>query len=179
MPDMTHASICLQTGTGPLTPNNPNSVASIVQYGYLPEKLEFTVTGAAEVCMRSGVRTLPDNPIAVGILFWWLLPVLPALCTAPQLLLPTALQRCVMHMCRVAAHGNAGRRGNLWHCREAASVDPMGMCVQIYSQVYLNFNPYNTNPPLGNTPYALNYSSPILHNAILSTLKPGTTYYYR
>ena len=39
----------MQTGTGQLTPNNPNSVASIVQYGLLPEKLDLTVTGAAEV----------------------------------------------------------------------------------------------------------------------------------
>ena len=55
------------------------------------------------------------------------------------------------------------------------------MCVraQIYSQIYINGNPYNSNPPLANTPYATNYSSPIVHNCKLEYLKPGTTYYYK
>ncbi len=39
----------LQIGTGYLTPNNPNSVATIVQYGFSADKLEFTATGHAEV----------------------------------------------------------------------------------------------------------------------------------
>ncbi|KAK9917889.1 hypothetical protein WJX75_009307 [Coccomyxa subellipsoidea] len=36
-------------GTGYLQPNNPNSVASIVQYGFSADKLEFSATGDAEV----------------------------------------------------------------------------------------------------------------------------------
>ena len=43
---------------------------------------------------------------------------------------------------------------------------------QIYSQIYINFDPFKTE--LANTPYAFNYSSPILHNAIISGLKPAT-----
>ena len=68
-----HAFMCLQTGTGQLTPNNPNSVASIVQYGYKPDKLDMSVTGAAEVCMPSCCASSP----------------LPCL----EMLLPTAMRR--------------------------------------------------------------------------------------
>lgn len=32
-----------------LTPNNPNSVATVVQYGYTADNLNMTVTGFAEV----------------------------------------------------------------------------------------------------------------------------------
>ena len=37
---------------------------------------------------------------------------------------------------------------------------------QIYSQIYLNGDPYKVG--LANTPFATNYTSPILHNAILT-----------
>lgn len=42
-------SVLLQTGTGQLTPNNPNSVATIVQYGLKRDLLDLTAVGAAEV----------------------------------------------------------------------------------------------------------------------------------
>ena len=43
---------CAQTGQMRLTPNNPNSVASVVQYGYTADNLNFTSTGYAEACPR-------------------------------------------------------------------------------------------------------------------------------
>ena len=42
----------------PLTPNNPNSVASIVQYGLSANTLNFTVTGYQEVRMKLRVVLL-------------------------------------------------------------------------------------------------------------------------
>ena len=42
----------LQTGMMPLTPNNPNSVASIVQYGLSPTNLNNSVTGYQEARSR-------------------------------------------------------------------------------------------------------------------------------
>lgn len=39
----------LQFGRGQLTPNNPNSVPTIVKYGYTATNLNFTETGYAEV----------------------------------------------------------------------------------------------------------------------------------
>ena len=42
-------AVLLQTGTGQLTPNNPNSVATIVQYGLKRDLLDLTAVGAAEV----------------------------------------------------------------------------------------------------------------------------------
>ena len=39
----------MQFGRGYLTPNNPNTVASIVQFGYSPDKLEYEQYGYAEV----------------------------------------------------------------------------------------------------------------------------------
>ena len=41
----------LQFGQGYLTPNNPNTVPSIVKYGYSADNLEFTETGFAEVML--------------------------------------------------------------------------------------------------------------------------------
>ena len=46
----------LQTGTGQLTPNNPNSVATIVQYGLKPDHLDLTAIGAAEVNLHNSCR---------------------------------------------------------------------------------------------------------------------------
>ena len=42
--------LCVQTGQMRLTPNNPNSVATVVQYGFTADNLNMTVTGFAEVC---------------------------------------------------------------------------------------------------------------------------------
>ncbi len=39
----------VQFGRGYLTPNNPNTVASIVQFGYSPDKLDYEQYGYAEV----------------------------------------------------------------------------------------------------------------------------------
>ena len=39
----------MQFGRGYLTPNNPNTVASIVQFGYSPDKLDYEQYGYAEV----------------------------------------------------------------------------------------------------------------------------------
>lgn len=41
----------LQFGQGYLTPNNPNTVPSVVKYGYSAGNLEFTETGFAEVML--------------------------------------------------------------------------------------------------------------------------------
>ena len=41
----------LQFGQGYLTPNNPNTVPSVVKYGYSASNLEFTETGFAEVML--------------------------------------------------------------------------------------------------------------------------------
>ena len=45
----------VQFGRGYLTPNNPNTVASIVQFGYSPDKLDYEQYGYAEVthCLSS------------------------------------------------------------------------------------------------------------------------------
>ena len=51
-------TVCMpavQFGRGYLTPNNPNTVASIVQFGYSPDKLDYEQYGYAEVthCLSS------------------------------------------------------------------------------------------------------------------------------
>ena len=42
----------------------------------------------------------------------------------------------------------------------------------MYSQIYNNGDPYNTG--LANTPFATNYTSPIIHSCIVPKLQPGT-----
>ena len=43
-----HVVTYAQTGQMRLTPNNPNSVASVVEYGFSADNLNFTATGYAE-----------------------------------------------------------------------------------------------------------------------------------
>ena len=56
--------------------------------------------------------------------------------------------------------------------RHASMALIMDVLPQVYSQIYINGDPYNTS--LANTPFATNYSSPIIHSCIVSNLKPGT-----
>ena len=46
---LTMCMSAVQFGRGYLTPNNPNTVASIVQFGYSPDKLDYEQYGYAEV----------------------------------------------------------------------------------------------------------------------------------
>ena len=54
----------LQFGQGYLTPNNPNTVPSIVKYGYSADNLEFTETGFAEVMLTHLPACMSSNPIS-------------------------------------------------------------------------------------------------------------------
>ena len=53
----------VQFGRGYLTPNNPNTVASIVQFGYSPDKLDYEQYGYAEVidCLSSAIVSTWDG----------------------------------------------------------------------------------------------------------------------
>ena len=55
----------LQFGQGYLTPNNPNTVPSIVKYGYSANNLEFTETGFAEVMLTHLPACISSNPISL------------------------------------------------------------------------------------------------------------------
>ena len=46
--------------------------------------------------------------------------------------------------------------------------------MQVYDQIYNNFDPNKQG--VGSAPNATNYTSPILHSAILPSLKPNTGY---
>jgi hypothetical protein len=45
-------------------------------------------------------------------------------------------------------------------------------CLQVYDQIYNNFDPNKDG--VGSAPMATNYTSPILHNAIIPNLKANT-----